>query len=347
MPGEVDVPWTAPSAEPVGAGAGWSEQAATTAPPPDLQWVAPEQGVEDAPQWAPVEEPVAEEIPRWSPPEQAAPAAPAPEPAPAPAPEPPAAAPVDAAPPAPPEAWEPPADEWVAAGEPVSPEDAQVTGEIPVVREPVAAAPAPEPVRESVEAEFAEPVEPLDFPPFAEEEMPPFGDFPPPPEEAVAPEPPDIPAWDDAAAEIPLAPVEPDAPVAPAARRAARSAAPAAAVVADAAPAPAAAPVVDDAARTGRFAIGGFAIQPGQQALGGVSFRSELAQAPTAWTVSDGDEVAPGTLVLQLDGTINCEAAGLEVVTEPGFAPTPLGFTVRVSALASGPFAASGTFRIR
>ena len=105
--------------------------------------------------------------------------------------------------------------------------------------------------------------------------------------------------------------------------------------------------MVDDAARTGRFAIGGFAIQPGQQALGGVSFRSELAQAPTAWTVSDSDDVAPGTLVLQLDGTINCEAAGLEVVTEPGFAPTPLGFTVRVSALASGPFAASGTFRIR
>ena len=78
-----------------------------------------------------------------------------------------------------------------------------------------------------------------------------------------------------------------------------------------------------------------------------MSFRSELPQAPTAWTVTDRDDLAPGTLVLQLDGTINCEASGLEVVTEPGFAPTPLGFTVRVSALASGPFAASGTFRVR
>ena len=78
-----------------------------------------------------------------------------------------------------------------------------------------------------------------------------------------------------------------------------------------------------------------------------MSFRSELAEVPTTWTVGGGDDVAPGTLVLQLDGAINCEAAGLEVVTDPGFAPTGLGFTVRVSALASGPFAASGTFRVR
>jgi hypothetical protein len=31
---------------------------------------------------------------------------------------------------------------------------------------------------------------------------------------------------------------------------------------------------------------------------------------------------------------------------DPGFAPTTQGFTVRVSALAGGPFAASGSFRV-
>jgi hypothetical protein len=54
----------------------------------------------------------------------------------------------------------------------------------------------------------------------------------------------------------------------------------------------------------------------------------------------------PGTLVLALDGAINCAPEDLEVVMEPGFAPTPDGFTVRVSASAAGPFAASGTFTV-
>jgi hypothetical protein len=58
------------------------------------------------------------------------------------------------------------------------------------------------------------------------------------------------------------------------------------------------------------------------------------------------DGAAPGTLVLSLDGAINCDAEGLEVVTEPGFAPTGQGFTVRVQARDQGPFAASGTFHI-
>jgi hypothetical protein len=95
------------------------------------------------------------------------------------------------------------------------------------------------------------------------------------------------------------------------------------------------APDEADPARTGRFALGGFATQPGQQALGGVTFRDELADASAA------------AIELRLDGAINCDEDGLEVVTEPGFAPTSQGFTVRVSALAAGPFAASGTFRVR
>jgi hypothetical protein len=106
-------------------------------------------------------------------------------------------------------------------------------------------------------------------------------------------------------------------------------------------------PVEDDGAFTGRFALGGFAVQPGQHALGGVTFRVDLAQAPTTWVVDAAPgAVGAGTLNLVLDGTINCAAEGLEVVMEPGFAPTTQGFTVRVAALAAGPFAASGTFRV-
>ncbi len=89
-------------------------------------------------------------------------------------------------------------------------------------------------------------------------------------------------------------------------------------------------------------------MQPGQHSLGGVSFRVELPETPRSWRVAETiDEDAPsGTLSLVLDGAINCAAEGLEVVMDPGFAPTTQGFTVRVAALAAGPFAASGTFRV-
>jgi hypothetical protein len=101
-----------------------------------------------------------------------------------------------------------------------------------------------------------------------------------------------------------------------------------------------------DPVATGRFALGGFAMQAGQQALGGVSFRAGIAAAPAAWAVGPVASPSAGTLVLTLDGAINCAPEDLEVVTEPGFAPTSEGFTVRVSAAAPGPFAASGTFRL-
>ena len=99
-------------------------------------------------------------------------------------------------------------------------------------------------------------------------------------------------------------------------------------------------------ASTGRWALGGFAGQPGQHALGGVQFREELAEAPSGWALAPALDAGPGTLVLVLDGAINCDGEGVEVVTDPGFAPTPQGFTVRVAAKASGPFAASGTFHV-
>jgi len=365
IPGEVDVPWSTPVEEPVGAGAasGWSEQAATSAPPADLQWAPPEPAAEEIPQWSPPAEPAEEEIPQWTPPEEAVQAAP-----------PVAEAPVQVEEPV-----------WETSTEDADPgwetdesytDDDQATGPIPVIRDPepeAAAAP---------EAEFAMPEDPFDtappepaapvaetapadslemeFAPFEQDEEIAFEEFAaepelpiedpvaepaalsPEPEIAFAPEEPEIAfapeeqetvlEWDDAPAEAPVAPE-------PVAQAAVHPIVPVAAAVA--------APEADDPARTGRFAIGGFALQPGQQALGGVSFRAELPQAPTAWTVTDRDDLSPGTLVLQLDGTINCDATVLEVVTDPGFAPTPLGFTVRVAALASGPFAASGTFRVR
>ena len=359
IPGEVDVPWSAPSEEPVGAAAGgWSEQAATSAPPADLQWAPPEQVAAEIPQWTPSAEPAAEEIPQWTPPEEPVQqAAPAPE-APATAEEP---------------VWETPAEDtdsgWVT--DESYTEDGQATGQIPVTLD---SEPEPEvPVAEAAHADSLE----MEIAPFEEGEEIALEEFAGEPAEfpmeqpqtTFAPQEPEI-AFAPQETETPFAPQEPeiafapqepeiafapqeletalewdDAPVEaldapePVAHAAVHAIAPVAV--------PVAAPEADDPARTGRFAIGGFALQPGQQALGGVSFRAELPQAPTAWTVTDSDDLAPGTLVLQLDGTINCDASGLEVVTDPGFAPTPLGFTVRVAALASGPFAASGTFRVR
>jgi hypothetical protein len=111
-------------------------------------------------------------------------------------------------------------------------------------------------------------------------------------------------------------------------------------------PAPAEVAEKREPATSGRFALGGFAMQPGQQALGGVTFRAELPEAPSGWAVAPAADAVAGTLVLVLDGAINCDAGDLEVVTDPGFAPTTQGFTVRVGARAPGPFAASGTFRV-
>lgn len=97
----------------------------------------------------------------------------------------------------------------------------------------------------------------------------------------------------------------------------------------------------------GRFALGGFALRPGHEALTGVTFRAPLADPPHDWLVGPAEDVAPGTLVLELDGAVNCGRDDLDVLTDDGFAPTPEGFTLRVLARASGPFAASGTFWVR
>ena len=106
-------------------------------------------------------------------------------------------------------------------------------------------------------------------------------------------------------------------------------------------------PAAHPEAGTGRFALGGFALQPGHEAVAGVTFRGPLPTAPTAWAVAPAGEVAPGTLVLSVEGAVNTGPEGVAVLMDEGFAPSAEGFTVRAAARAAGPFAVSGTFRVR
>mgnify|MGYP001236544790 CR=1 FL=1 len=99
--------------------------------------------------------------------------------------------------------------------------------------------------------------------------------------------------------------------------------------------------------RRGRFALGGYALQPGHQVVSGVTFRDGVVPPPSHWVIGPVvGEVAPGTLVLHVDGCLNCRPEDLAVLTDPGFAPTTDGFSLRLAAAAIGPFAASGTYII-
>jgi hypothetical protein len=100
--------------------------------------------------------------------------------------------------------------------------------------------------------------------------------------------------------------------------------------------------------RRGRFALGGYALQPGHHVVSGVTFREGVVPPPTHWVIGPVvGEVAPGTLVLHVDGCLNCHPQDLAVLTDPGFAPTTDGFSLRLAAAATGPFAVSGTYTIR
>jgi len=176
---------------------------------------------------------------------------------------------------------------------------------------------------------------------------------------ADAPVIPGVEDWDaDTPAAVPAAPAAPEAPAAPAegsempgalddlwGTPVAHAAATAPASVPAAAPAPAGAGP-EDTARTGRFSIGGMALGEGHEAIAAVTFRRPLPAAPAGWAVEDGADHAPGTLVLDVQGTMNCRAEDVAVMFDPGFAPGTEAFTLRLSALAAGPFAASGTFRV-
>jgi hypothetical protein len=97
--------------------------------------------------------------------------------------------------------------------------------------------------------------------------------------------------------------------------------------------------------RSGSFALGGYAAQAGEEAVTGISF-SEPDQAPRRWRRGPFDNATPGTLVLSVGETLNCDPADVAVITDPGFAPTGEGFIVRVAASAPGPFAARGTYKV-
>ena len=99
--------------------------------------------------------------------------------------------------------------------------------------------------------------------------------------------------------------------------------------------------------RRGRFALGGYALQPGHQVVSGVTFRDGVVPPPTHWVIGPVvGAVAPGTLVLHVDGCLNCRPEDLAVLMDPGFAPTTDGFSLRLVGAATGPFAASGTYTI-
>jgi hypothetical protein len=97
---------------------------------------------------------------------------------------------------------------------------------------------------------------------------------------------------------------------------------------------------------TGRFALGGFAVQEGHQVVTGVTFRFAADEAPTSFAIGPCHNAPSGTLVIDIEGVLNCTAADVEVLDDPGFAPTENGFTLRLTAPAGGPFAASGTYRV-
>jgi len=97
----------------------------------------------------------------------------------------------------------------------------------------------------------------------------------------------------------------------------------------------------------GRFALGGYALQPGHQVVSGVTFRDRVVPSPSHWVIGPVvGAVAPGTLVLTVDGCLNCRSDDLAVIMDPGFAPTTDGFSLKLTASEQGPFAASGTYVI-
>lgn len=310
MPGEVDVAWSPPPLE-QSIGTAPPQGVATAAPDPVTSW-NDEAAATAAPadlEWLSAE-PAEQDEPAW------APMASEPEPEPQPEPEPePVWAPAQ-------EVSEAAEESFAWGGPPEAEQPWQPAEEVP--------APSGEWEIDPVDRYDAQPTGEIPVVRIPEDEQP-------QPEEQVVLDPPSF-APPVAAAIAPEP--EPVAPFAPA--EAWWDDQPAGVAVADAGSPPA-----DDGASTGRFALGGFAMQPGQQALGGVTFRVDLAEAPSAWVIAKASDDAPaGTLALVLDGAINCASEGLEVVMESGFAPTTQGFTVRVAALAAGPFAASGTFRV-
>ena len=101
--------------------------------------------------------------------------------------------------------------------------------------------------------------------------------------------------------------------------------------------------VATQSQQTGRFALGGHAIRAAQEALTGVTFREPLVDEQ--WVIAT-DAQRAARIELTIEGAVNCASGGVEVVADPGFAPTEDGFTVRLVAENAGPFMASGRYRV-
>jgi hypothetical protein len=251
---------------------------------------------------------------------------------------------------------EPAADEVEAAFETSAEPVFEAAFETPA--EPVFEAAFEEPAADEVEAAFETPAEPVFEAAFEEPAAPeveydapaePAGRFEDPRTEqpldqwaSLSPVTAAAPAVtvDPAARWSTIAPITPKVPVPadPAARWAAIT------PIAPAAGAPQRDRHDDDL--SGRFALGGFAVGEGHQVVTGVTFRFAADEAPTSWVFGPSPNAAPGTLVIDVEGVLNCTAADVEVLDDPGFAPTTNGFTLRLTAPAGGPFAASGTYHV-
>lgn len=106
-----------------------------------------------------------------------------------------------------------------------------------------------------------------------------------------------------------------------------------AAPVSDAPPAVADEPVapLDE----GRFALGGWAAAPGHSVVSAITFRRRLRA-----------NVPPDRIVLDVDAAENVADGGVEIMTDPGFAPDRDGCTLRLTAADAGEFSAAGTYRV-
>jgi hypothetical protein len=86
----------------------------------------------------------------------------------------------------------------------------------------------------------------------------------------------------------------------------------------------------------GRFALGGWAAAPGHSVVSAITFRRRLPR-----------DVAVEQIVLEIEVSENIPPGGLEVLTDPGFAPDRDGCTLRLSAADTGQFSAAGSYRVR
>ena len=85
----------------------------------------------------------------------------------------------------------------------------------------------------------------------------------------------------------------------------------------------------------GRFALGGWAAAPGHSVVSAITFRRRLPR-----------DVAIEQIVLEIEVSENILDTGLEVLTDPGFAPDRDGCTLRLSAADAGQFSAAGSYRV-